>query len=162
MKKILMICVALLFSANAWADNALENDAMEEGKLLMESNCMTCHNASLDPPMGPPMFAVQMRYKLATNDRDSFIDQLTAFTMHPSEERAVMQNGIEQLGLMPDIGADEDEVRKIAAYIHDETFAPPCEHWQIGMKIAKAQGDTKHFKKDQMMFNRMCLNQPAK
>jgi cytochrome c553 len=160
MKKILMICMSLMFSANAWAESGLEEAAVEESRLLMESNCMACHHASLDPPLGPPMFAVQMRYKLATSDRASFIEQLTAFTMHPSEEAAVMQNAIEQLGLMPDIGADEDEVRKIAAYIHDATFAPPCEHWKIGMKIAKAEGDTKHFKKDQMMFNRMCLDRP--
>ncbi|MFC1542850.1 c-type cytochrome [Pseudomonadota bacterium] len=141
-----------MFSVNAWA-----SADMQEGRQLMQSNCMACHHVELDPPMGPPMFAVQMRYKRVTTDRASFIERLTAFTMHPSEERAVMQNGIEQLGLMPDIGADEGEVRKVAAYIHDETFAPPCEHWKIGMKIAKAQGDTQHFKKDQMMFNRMCL-----
>lgn len=156
MKNIMILAVAMLFAANAWAA-----DVVQEGKQLMESNCMACHNAELDPPMGPPMFGVQKSYKMVTSDRDAFIDQMTAFTVHPSEDKAVMVAAVEQIGVMPDIGAEEADVRKIAAYLYDETFAPPCVHWQIGMKIAKAKGDKQHFKKDQMMYNRFCANQPA-
>jgi len=151
MKRMIVLAAVMLFAGNGWAD-----EARIEGKQLLQDNCMGCHNAELDPPMGPPMFAVQKRYKMATADRNEFIDQLTAFTLHPSEDESVMINAIELLGVMPEIGAEEADVRKIAAYIHDETFAPPCAHWQASIKAAKARGDMRHAKKDQMMYNRMC------
>jgi len=156
MKKMIILSAAMLISANAWA-----GDNVDDGKQLFQDNCLSCHNAELDPPMGPPMFGVQKRYKRATADRGAFINKLTAFTVHPSRDAAVMRMAVEKLGVMPDIGMEEAEARKIAAYIHDETFAPPCTHWKIGMKAARAQGDTQHFKKDQMMYNRMCANQPV-
>lgn len=151
MKKSIVLATAILFAGNAWA-----GDTQLEGKQLLQDNCMGCHNAELDPPMGPPMFAVQKRYKMVTANRNEFIDQLTAFTLHPFEDKSVMINAVKLLGVMPDIGADEADVRKIAAYIYDETFAPPCAHWQASIKAAKARGDMQHAKKDQMMYNRMC------
>jgi len=151
MSKWIVLVTAILFSGNAWA-----GQEQLEGKQLLQDNCMGCHNAELDPPMGPPMFAVQKRYKMATSDRNDFINQLTVFTLHPSEDRAVMINAVELLGVMPDIGTNESDVRKIAAYIHDTTFAPPCAHWQASIKMARARGDMQHAKKDQMMYNRMC------
>ncbi|EAU55347.1 C-type cytochrome, putative [Mariprofundus ferrooxydans PV-1] len=151
MKKALLLAIIMLLTTTARAA-----DNLNEGKQLLQDNCMGCHNAELDPPMGPPMFAVQKRYKMATSDRNDFINQLTVFTLHPSEDRAVMINAVELLGVMPDIGADEADVRKIAAYIHDTTFAPPCAHWQASIKAARARGDMRHAKKDQMMYNRMC------
>jgi len=156
MKKIMILTTAMLFTANAWAA-----DSAGEGKQLLQDNCMGCHGVELDPPMGPPMFGVQKRYKRITADRDAFIDKVAAFTLHPSEDTAIMKRAVEMLGVMPDIGMEEAEARKIAAYIHDETFAPPCAHWKIGMKQAKALGDEQHFKKDQMMYNRMCKDQPV-
>jgi len=156
MKKMIILSAAMLISANAWA-----NDVVDEGKKLFQSNCLSCHNAKLDPPMAPPMFGVQKHYKRATSDRDTFIDKLTDFAKSPSEEKALMRMAVQHLGVMPDPGMEEAELRKIAAYIHDEAFAPPCAHWKAGMKAAKAKGDLQHFKKDQMRYNRMCTNQPV-
>ena len=91
-------------------------------------------------------------------DRDAFIGAVSAFTLHPSEQRAVMLDAVELLGVMPDIGAQATDVRKIAAYIYDASFAPPCVHWQASMKAAKARGDMQHYKKDKLMFDRVCVN----
>jgi cytochrome c553 len=157
MKKMVMLSMGILFVSNAWAA-----DSMEEGKQLLLDNCMACHHAELDPPMGPPMFAVQMRYKRISADREDFIGKLTAFTLHPTSDAAVMQQAVKQLGVMPDIAANETDVRKIAAYIYDETFAPPCTHWQISIKAAKAKGDTQHAGMDQMMYNKWCADRPGR
>ena len=152
MKKIILCSTALLLATNAWAGDS----SFDEGKALFNENCLTCHDAELDPPKAPPMFAVQNRYNRAVADRDGFIDKVTAFAMDPSEDKALMRMAVNHLGVMPNPGVDEPIVRKIAAYIHDETFAPPCDHWKAGMRIAKEQGDMPRFRMGQMRYNRMC------
>lgn len=156
MKKVIILSAAMLISANVWA-----SDSNVEGKQLFQSSCLSCHDAALDPPVAPPMFGVQKHYKRATADRDAFIDKVTAFAKNPSGDKALMRMAVEHLGVMPNPGVEEAELRKIAAYIHDESFALPCAHWKAGMKMAKARGDMEHFKKDQMRYNRMCADQPA-
>lgn len=156
MKKVIILATAILISTSAWA-----TDSIDEGKKLFQSNCLSCHNAELDPPMAPPMFGVQKHYKRVTSDRHAFIDKVTAFAMNPSEDKALLKLAVKHLGVMPNPGVEEDDLRKIAAYIHDETFAPPCAHWKAGMKATKAKGDLRHFKKAQMRYNKMCVNQPV-
>ena len=155
MKKIILFTASMLFAINL---SAAETDS-EAGKRLFSENCLSCHNADLDPPMAPPMFGVQKHYKRATADREAFINKLTAFAMDPSEEKAVMKMAVKHLGVMPDPGVGEADLRKIAAYIYDDSFSPPCNHWKAGMKMAKAQGDMEHFKKDQKRYNKMCAGQ---
>jgi cytochrome c556 len=50
----------------------------------------------------------------------------------------------------------EDDVKTIAAYIHDASFEVPCNHWKAAMKMAKAKGDTQHFNKARNRFNGLC------
>ncbi len=154
MKKIILLAIAMLFTANAYADEK----KMAEGKSLFKENCFVCHNADLDPPQAPPMFGVQKHYKRATADRDAFIEKVTTFAMDPTEDKAILKMAVDHLGVMPNPGVEEADVRKIAAYIHDETFAKPCGHMKAAMKMAKSEGDLKHFNKIKKNFNRMCGN----
>jgi cytochrome c2 len=151
MKKIMILTATMLFTGSAWAA-----DAVEEGKRLLNENCLSCHNAELDPPMAPPMFGVQKRYKMASSDRIEFIRKITEFVQQPSQEKALMKRAIKHVGLMPEVDVAEGDVKKIAAYIHDASFAVPCNHLQAAMKMAKAKGDTQHFNHAQSRFNQMC------
>jgi len=153
MRKMILLLSAMLFTANAYAD-----EQMAEGKRLFNENCFVCHNADLDPPQAPPMFGVQKHYKRATADRDAFIEKVTAFAIDPTEEKAILKMAVNHLGVMPNPGVEEADVRKIAAYIHDETFAKPCGHMKAAMKMAKSEGDLKHFNRIEKNFNRMCGN----
>jgi len=157
MKKILLFSVAMLVASNANA-----SDKMEEGKRLFNENCLVCHNAELDPPQAPPMFGVQKHYKRATADRDAFIEKVTAFAMDPTDDKAILRMAVDHLGVMPNPGVEESDVRKIAAYIHDEKFVLPCGHLKAAMKMAKADGDMKHFNKANKRFNKMCSKQQGK
>lgn len=156
MKKILLFSITMLLAGNASASGN-----MEEGKRLFNENCFVCHNADLDPPQAPPMFGVQKHYKRATADRDAFIEKVTAFAMDPTEDKAILKMAVDHLGVMPNPGVEEADVRKIAAYIHDETFAKPCGHMKAAMKMARSEGDLKHYKKIKNNFNRMCANKAA-
>ncbi len=153
MKKILMLAVASV----AMVSQAQAADkSFAEGKKLFQENCLVCHNAELEPAQAPPMFVVQMKYKMATKDKTSFVQRVTAFATHPSKDKAILKEPVEVLGLMPDMGFEEADVRKIAAYIHDETFSPPCHHWKSAMKRFKAKGDMQRYQSHKKRFDMMC------
>ncbi|MBN4060786.1 cytochrome c [bacterium AH-315-I20] len=158
MKKLLLITSVLLtFSAPAYA----QDKAFMEGKKLFQETCLACHDANLEPAQAPPMFGVQMKYKMATTDKESFVNKVSAFVMHPTADKALLKNPVKMLGVMPDIGAEEDDVRKIAAYIHDETFAPPCAHWKHAADKFKAEGKMKLYQRHQQKYDAMCSDKSA-
>jgi hypothetical protein len=58
------------------------------------------------------------------------------------------------------MGFAEGDVRKIAAYIHDETFSPPCNHWKHAADRFKAEGKMKLYQKHQKKYDAMCSIKP--
>ncbi|MEW7978395.1 MAG: hypothetical protein B0D96_00250 [Candidatus Sedimenticola endophacoides] len=133
---------------------ALSPEALE-GKAFYPA-CHVCHNPQMDPPLGPPMWGVQRRYRNATLDEEDFIERMAGFVRAPSLEQAIHDEALRQLGLMPPMPLPDEMLRKIARYILEETFAPPCAHWEIAVKRALAQGDPAHAEKDRNMLNRFC------
>jgi len=133
---------------------ALSPDATE-GKSFYPA-CHVCHNQKMDPPLGPPMWGVQRRYKNNSLNSEDFIKQLVSFVKEPTMEKAIHDEALKQLGLMPPMPLPDEMLRKIAVYLWEETFPPPCEHWKIAIKRAEKKGDIEHAEKDQMMLERFC------
>ncbi len=142
---------SLFYSTNS---SALSPIAIE-GKSLYPT-CNVCHNPEMDPPLGPPMWGVQRRYKKLTIDDEDFIGKMISFVKAPTIEKAIHEKAIEQLGLMPPMPLPEKVLRKIATYILEAEFPPPCTHWKIAVQRAEAKGDVDHAQKDQMMLERFC------
>ncbi len=126
-----------------------------EGKSLYPT-CHVCHNPEANPPLGPPMWGVQRRYRNSTIDKEDFIDSMTDFVKKPTQENAKLYRAVEMMGLMPPLPLPDEILKKIAAYIYEEDFPPPCAHWSIGAQRAAEKGDTEHAKKDQRMIDRFC------
>jgi len=157
MKKILMLAVASV----AMVSQAQAGDkSFAEGKKLFQENCLVCHNAELEPAQAPPMFVVQMKYKMATADKAEFVAKITSFATNPIAEKAILKEPVKILGVMPNMGFAEGDVRKIAAYIHDETFSPPCNHWKHAADRFKAEGKMKLYQKHQKKYDAMCSIKP--
>jgi len=151
MKHTIFLIILLAFSSNS---NALSPTAVE-GKSLYPA-CHVCHNQAMDPPLGPPMWGVQRRYKNNTLDNEDFVNRIVAFVKAPSLETAIHDEALKQLGLMPPMPLPDEMLYKIATYILEEKFPPPCEHWEIAVKRAEKKGDAEHAKKDKMMLDRFC------
>lgn len=134
--------------------SALSPEAIE-GKSLYPT-CHVCHNPEANPPLGPPMWGVQRRYKNSTIDKDDFIESMVDFVKQPTLENAKLYKAVEMMGLMPPLPLPDDILKKIAAYIYEEDFAPPCTHWAIGAKLATENDDLEHAKKDQRMLEKFC------
>lgn len=127
----------------------------EEGKALYQV-CHACHNPELNPALGPPMWGVTRRYKRASTDRNDFINRIVSFVKKPDASRAVMTNAVKNMGLMPPLEMPDDQLRKIAAYLDEEKFGPPCTHWKHAIEKGTLAGDSDHVKKDMRQFQRFC------
>lgn len=139
---------------HAASSYALSPDATE-GKTLYPA-CHICHNQALDPPLGPPMWGVQRRYKMNTLDTEDFIERMVAFVKAPTLETAIHDEAVTQMGVMPPMPLPDEMLKKIASYIAEEQFPPPCDHWKIAVQRAGKKGDLEHAKKDRMMLKRFC------
>jgi len=146
-----LILSALLYATNS---NALSQVGIE-GKSLFPA-CNVCHNAEAAIPLGPPMWGVQRRYKRSTIDDEDFIKSMVSFVKNPTIEKAIHDEALKQLGLMPPMPLPDTMLHKIATYILEEKFPPPCTHWRIAVQRAEKKGDIDHAKKDKMMIDRFC------
>ena len=126
-----------------------------EGKSFYPA-CHVCHDPGLDPPLGPPMWAVQRQYKRNTLDKEDFIETMVEFVKAPTLEKVIHQEAVRQLGLMPPLPLPDEMLKKIAFYILEESFEAPCEHWEIAVKRAMKKGDLEHAEKDKSMLKRFC------
>jgi len=151
-KMLLYIIFSTVFFAGD--SNALSPEAVE-GKALYPA-CHVCHNQAMDPPLGPPMWGVQRQYKRNTIDDEDFVKTMVDFVKAPTLEAAIHEKAVENLGLMPPMPLPDDLLKKIATYIMEEQFPPPCEHWRIGAKRAEEKGDMEHAKRDRNQIKRFC------
>ena len=149
--RLLILLITALYAVNS---NALSPVAIE-GQSLYPA-CNVCHNQAMDPPLGPPMWGVQRRYKKGTLDAEDFVKSMVDFVKAPTLENAIHDMAVEQLGLMPAMPLPDDMLKKIATYILEEKFQPPCEHWRIAVKRAEKKGDIEHAKRDQYQLERFC------
>jgi len=149
--QLITLLGAVLYAINSYA---LTPDATE-GKSFYPA-CHVCHNQEMDPPLGPPMWGVQRRYKRNSLDNEDFIKSMSDFVKSPTIETAIHDQALEQLGLMPPMPLPDEMLRKISTYILEEHFPPPCAHWQIAVDRAEKKGDIEHTKQDQRQLNRFC------
>ena len=147
----LLFLGALLFATNS---HALSADAVA-GKSLYPA-CHVCHNQEMDPPLGPPMWGVQRRYRMGTLDAEEFVASRVAFVKTPALENAKHDEAVQQLGLMPPMPLPDEMLEKIATYILEEQFPPPCAHWWIAVRRAMEKGSPDHARKDRNMLKRYC------
>ena len=149
--RILSLTALMLFSFGSYALSPVA----EEGRDLYPA-CHVCHNPSQDPPLGPPMWGVQRRYKRASMNEEDFIERMMTFVKAPSMEIAIHDEALKQLGLMPAMPFPDDTLRKIVSYVLEEQFPPPCDHWKIAIKRGQDKGDLDHVQKDMRQYKRFC------
>lgn len=137
------------------ANSTLSASAQKGEKAFLV--CNTCHNAALDPPQAPPMWAVSNRYKKSFPDQESFVAAVVDFVNSPSVDKAIMHRPVQKMGLMPPMPLPKEQLTNIANYLYEHPFAPPCEHWKIAVRNAEAKGDVdNHIQQDKKKIQRFC------
>lgn len=96
-------------------------DLADEGKLLMEKHCNSCHNTqNSDVMLAPPMFRVRDHYLTDGVSKKAFTEAIVAWVNNPTEENAKMPGALRKFGLMPKQSFEESEVRAIAEYLYSD------------------------------------------
>ena len=132
------------------------SSAAERGKSSV-GVCTSCHNQELDPPLGPPLFGVQKRYRMMYPEKHEFVKRMVSFVKEPQLDKAIMRRPVRKLGLMPAMALPKDQLSDIAHYIYEASFGYPCRHWEIAVKNAEEKGQVDlHIQKDKLMLQRFC------
>lgn len=150
-KASILIVISSILSVNGYAFSPEGASGKEHFTV-----CHACHNPTLNPPLAPPMWGVQRRYKRMSQSKEQFINSIASFAKAPSQEKAVFKHAIPVLGLMPPVVLPDQALKDVATYIWEEQFPPPCEHWKYGVTRAENAGDMAHAEKDRRMLKRFC------
>ncbi|MGL1955812.1 MAG: hypothetical protein OCD00_00650 [Colwellia sp.] len=149
--QILILLITLFYITYSYA---LSPDAIE-GKSLYPM-CNACHSQANNPLLAPPMWEVQRRYKKNSRSDKDFVKTMVSFIKAPTREKAIHNQALSQLGLMPPMPLPDEMLTKIVTYIVEENFSPPCQQWQMAIKRAKEKGEINDTNKEQKQFERFC------
>lgn len=98
------------------------------------------------------MIAVKKRYLMQFDNKSDFVDALVAYAKDPKAENALMPGAVDKFKAMPKQAFEEDDLRKIAAYIYDNQIETPVwfeDHFKenhkngIGNGMGKGMGKGK-------------------
>ena len=115
----LVIFVGLLFFNHCAAPNDPEaqNTALiEQGTALLNQRCISCHAASdaTDAGMGPTLGAIEEQYLKAYPKEADFVENMTAFLLEPTTEKALMPEAVQQFGLMAKMDLSKADYEAVA------------------------------------------------
>ena len=103
---------------------------LDNGLALIQQNCYSCHSpnsASHDDIIAPPLAGVKRRYlRAADGDKATFVAQMSAFLLDPTEESALMQGPVNRFGLMPKFNWSKEMITKMVEYLYENELEAPA------------------------------------
>jgi len=157
-KWIFLVSLVLTLTASCDANKKKDKKAIDSeltaqvvvdtiGKKLFEQKCLLCHNhvGKVDSTMlAPPFFAVKRRYLRASINKEDFIKNVAYWVNNPIEENILMQGTKDQFEVMPYLAYEEEDIKRIAAYIYDNDIPKPDwfdDHEESHEKEGRGQGN---------------------
>jgi len=109
------------------AQETVYTESLAEGKTLLETKCNICHTVkdNQDAMLAPPFAHIKKKYAKVHKTKSEFVAAVTAFTVDPQSDNAIMYGALKQFKVMPKMGYTKEEVQKIANYMYDNEFAEP-------------------------------------
>ncbi len=123
-----VLAVSAVLGIVALPVRAQENS--DHGKAIYGEKCASCHAVSAgqgeqSERVAPPIFGVKDHYLDAYANREAFVSAVSAWVLHPDEEKALMKGAIGNFGIMPPVEITPEEAKMVAGYIFDEAFEKP-------------------------------------
>ncbi len=118
-----------------------------EALKLFQQKCYACHSVttkSHDEIIAPPMIAVKKRYSMQFDNKEDFVNAVVAYASDPKAENALMIGAVNKFKAMPKQAFEEEDLKKIAAYIHDNEIETPEwfeGHFQQNHKNGQGMGN---------------------
>lgn len=122
-KSFLLLAVSLL------AQPALATNEIEQGKLLYQSYCSSCHGLTggmnMRQRVAPPIAAVRFHYIDVYPDKTSFVNAVSNWVEKQDKNKSLMYGAIRRFKLMPAISIARQDAEKIARYIYAGNIEKP-------------------------------------
>ena len=118
----------------------------DKGYLLMKNYCYACHNpyaVSHDSILAPPFRAVKMRYSMAHNTKEEFVNAIVNWAQDPNENKALMYGAVQRFKVMPKLPLPTSDLKAIATYMYENDVEQP--EW-MEEHMAEMQGKGMHGK----------------
>jgi len=102
-------------------------ESINTGKQLMETKCNICHgikdNAAV--MLAPPFINIKSKYMAVYKTEAAFEKGIVAFSINPSKEKALMIGSLNKFSVMPKLGYQESNLKKITKYIYSNKMEKP-------------------------------------
>ena len=129
MKTILTLIIFLLLNLNPSVLAAERNQALfDQGKIVYEKACITCHNYFPPPKNAPPMLGISGHYHQTFTDKDQAVSQIAHFIQQPTKEKSKLPPmAINTWGLMPPLALplSPEEVQAVSYWVW-EIYTVEC------------------------------------
>ena len=99
-----------------------------QGYMLMKNYCYACHNpntVSHDSILAPPFRAVKMRYSMAHNTKEDFVNAIVNWAQNPNENKALMYGAVQRFKVMPKLPLPTSDLEAIATYMYENEVEQP-------------------------------------
>lgn len=124
-----VVLIITLSACSSNVDEVVKEEPItaENGKVLMEKNCFSCHNTQNSETMlAPPMQRVKDHYLDDETSRDEFVKAIVQWCKNPTEDKSRMAGARRKFGLMPKQDFDLVEVESIASYLYENDIDFSC------------------------------------
>ena len=96
-------------------------NAASLGSLLFHGNCITCHEET-KAVSAPSVMEFREKYLKAFPQKKDFVEYMSEWVIHPSQEGSIMLEAIKKYELMPELGFEKSTLEIIAEYIYETDF----------------------------------------
>lgn len=128
---VISFLVIILYGCSSSIKERAKDQApiSENGKVLMENKCFSCHNTqNSDNMLAPPMQRVKDHYLDDETSREEFIKAIVEWCKNPTEDKSLMPGARQKFGLMPKQEFDLAEIAIIASYLYENDLQQTCSH----------------------------------
>ena len=95
--------------------------AQEYASLYFSGNCVSCHKIN-SSTSAPSVIEFKQRYKNTFSNKKEFIHYMSRWVLHPKKETSIMEEEINEYGLMPELAFELNTLEVIAEYIYETNF----------------------------------------
>lgn len=96
-------------------------NANSYGRLLLDGNCITCHQKTKSLS-APSLQIIVTRYKEVFLNKSDFVSYMSSWVLKPNAQTSIMEDMILKYELMPELGYDKDTLEIISSYLYDMKF----------------------------------------
>ena len=91
------------------------------GSLLLEGNCITCHDRT-KAISAPSLQSIKEHYLNVYTKKSDFVSAMSHWVSQPNAQTSIMSRAVKKYKLMPQLNFQKDVLEDISIYIFETDF----------------------------------------